>query len=90
MAGDRQPCPCPCGCGCSTGTSGPCWLCREDTHSPGPVIRLHLAAGAEEWKRILANLTPDSSSGISRKALTRAAETWQAWHSRKPCPVTPR
>jgi DNA modification methylase len=62
----------------------PFWEAMLRVAKPGAHL---LAFGSEEWTRILANLTPDSSSGISRKALTRAADTWLAWHARKPCPV---
>jgi hypothetical protein len=51
------------------------------------VVRQHLVDGAEAWRPILAALTPDSSSGISRRALARAADNWLAWHDRQICPV---
>lgn len=78
-ADDRHPCACPCDCD-NSAAGELCYLCGEGFHHPSRAVRAVLNANLELWGRLIAGLTPDSSSGISVKALAsaRAAYAVQA------------
>ena len=55
-----------------------CWLCTEGTHRLPRAERAKLERGLEVQARLLADMTPDSSSGISAKALAVVNERYEA------------
>lgn len=77
--GERHPCGCQCDCTCSADASAPlCWMCTEGTHALTRDQRARLERGLDRQARLLAEMTPDSSSGISKKALAVVAERYEA------------
>jgi len=71
--GERHPCPCQCGCTCSA-AGALCAMCSDGIHASAAELKDRLLARAREWSRIVADLTPDSSSGISARALQLARD----------------
>jgi hypothetical protein len=53
-------------------------MCSEGTHRLAWVQRVKLERGLEVQARLLAEMTPDSSSGISKKALAVVSDRFES------------